>query len=111
MTPEGKVKSAIKKVLTARGAYFVMPMGTGYGTAGAPDFVVCVDGVFVGIEAKAGKGQTTALQQANLLAIVRAGGAALVINEHNMDQLKGLLDALPAIQRDRSAASVVYPGA
>ncbi len=30
MTPEGKVKLKVKKVLGDMGAYFTMPMGTGF---------------------------------------------------------------------------------
>jgi len=93
-TPEGAVKDAIKNLLRAHGAYFVMPMGTGYGKAGVPDFVVCAYGHFVGIEAKAGKGKPTALQDANMVQIVRAGGLTLVVNEQTFPQLENMLHEL-----------------
>lgn len=85
MTPEAKVKDKIKKILKAHNVYYAMPMGTGYGNAGVPDFLCCVDGYFVAIEAKAGKGTTTALQDKNLADIVHAGGQAWVVNENNME--------------------------
>lgn len=88
MTPEAKVKKHIKEVLKQMGAYVVMPVGSGYGNAGVPDFVVCMSGRFIGIEAKAGKGTTTALQKEHLAAITRAGGVAVVVNESNIDQLE-----------------------
>jgi hypothetical protein len=91
-TPEGKVKDKIKKILKAHGAYFAMPMGTGFGNAGVPDFLVCLGGEFLGIEAKAGKGTTTALQKKNLAEIEAAGGRALVINEDNFELLKAVLE-------------------
>ena len=50
MTPEAKVKKRIKEILTKAKAYYVMPHGAGYGNAGAPDFVVCLRGQFIGIE-------------------------------------------------------------
>ena len=84
-TPESKVKDKIKKILKAHNVYYAMPMGTGYGNAGVPDFLCCVDGYFVAIEAKAGKGTTTALQDKNLADIFRSGGQAWVVNEDNMD--------------------------
>ncbi len=92
LTPEGMVKAHIKKILKDAGAYYAMPMGSGYGASGVPDFLVCHKGRFVGIEAKAGKGTTTALQERHLGEIVMAGGVALVINEHNLDELKELLN-------------------
>jgi len=53
MTPEGKVKAKVKKVLAEVGAYYAMPMGTGMGSSGVPDFLVCKGGLFYGIECKA----------------------------------------------------------
>ena len=41
MTPEGIVKKKIKDILNSKGAYYTMPIGTGYGAAGVPDFVIC----------------------------------------------------------------------
>lgn len=92
MTPEAKVKKQIRKILETSEAYFAMPIGTGYGNSGVPDFLVCHKGRFIGVEAKAGKGTTTALQEKNLADIRAAGGETLVVNEHNLDQLKELLN-------------------
>jgi len=90
-TPESKVKAKIKAILKAHGAYYAMPIGTGYGNSGVPDFLVCHGGEFLAIEAKAGKGVPTALQYKNLNDILTAGGRVLVINE---DELKrGTLEA------------------
>lgn len=88
MTPEAKVKAKIRKILEELECYYAMPIGTGYGNAGVPDFLVCIRGCFVGIEAKAGKGTTTALQDKNLKLIREAGGLALIVNEQNLDGLK-----------------------
>jgi hypothetical protein len=43
--------------------------------------------VFIAIEAKAGKGTTTALQDRELKRIGEAGGIALVVNEEGLDTL------------------------
>lgn len=88
MTPEGKVKARVKKVLAEVGAYYAMPMGTGMGSSGVPDFLVCKGGLFYGIECKANGNKPTALQEANLKRIREAGGIALVIDETNVDNLK-----------------------
>ena len=41
VTPESKVKTKIKRTLDSMGAYFIQPVGTGFGSSGAPDIVVC----------------------------------------------------------------------
>jgi hypothetical protein len=87
-TPEGKVKAKVKVILKELGAYYTMPVTGGFGTSGAPDFLVCLNGRFVGIECKAGKGKPTALQEKNLHDIAQAGGQALVINEDNVADLR-----------------------
>ena len=91
MTPERRVKNHVRKVLAAAGAYYVMPVTGGYGNSGAPDFLVCLKGMFVGIECKAGRNKPTPLQEKNLRQIVEAGGVCLVINEDNMNDLDDLL--------------------
>lgn len=91
-TPESKVKKQIRKILDTTRSYYAMPIGTGYGNSGVPDFLVCHQGHFIGIEAKAGKGQTTALQEKNLADIRAAGGTTFVINETNLEQLKEFLN-------------------
>jgi hypothetical protein len=93
MTPEAKVKKRIKEELHNMGAYFLQPIGTGFGSNGAPDIVVCYKGFFIGVEAKAGKGKTTALQEFNLTRIKAMGGLALVINETNVSQLRELIES------------------
>jgi pantoate kinase len=84
-TPEAKVKAKIKAILKAHRAYYAMPIGTGYGSSGVPDFLVCLNGEFLAIEAKAGKGVPTALQLKNLREIEAAGGRTLVINEQSLE--------------------------
>jgi hypothetical protein len=91
-TPEALVKKRIRKILEESKAYFAMPIGTGYGNSGVPDFLICNRGGFIAIEAKAGKGKTTALQESHLAKIRDAGGIAIVINEENIHALKGILN-------------------
>ena len=88
MTPEAKVKDKIKKILKAHNVYYAMPIGTGYGNAGVPDFLCCVNGCFVAIEAKAGKGTTTALQDKNLQQIKDSGGFAFIVNEGSLEEFE-----------------------
>ena len=90
-TPEAKVKARVVKQLRDIGAYYFSPVTGGYGRSGVPDIVACVGGRFVGIECKAGKGVTTALQEKNLAEIRLNGGTALIINEDNVDSLTTIL--------------------
>ena len=55
MTPEASVKNEIKKMLDAHEVYYFMPAANGYGRAGIPDIVCCINGCFLAIECKAGK--------------------------------------------------------
>lgn len=98
MTPESKVKAKVVKLLKERGAYYAMPIGVGYGNAGVPDFLVCYKGVFIGIECKAGKGRTTALQDKHLEDIRAAGGESLVVWE-DLSELVKLLDVVASSGR------------
>lgn len=90
-TPEAKVKAKIKAILKAHNVYYAMPIGTGYGNSGVPDFLCCVNGKFLAIEAKAGKGQATALQLKNMQAINLAGGYTCIINENNLENLTNVI--------------------
>jgi len=92
MTPEKKVKEKVKALCKQYGAYYAMPMGTGYGNAGVPDFLICHNGHFIAVETKADKTKKpTALQEKNLASIREAGGIALVIHDTNLDSLESYL--------------------
>ena len=87
-TPEVKVKKQIKAILDEHGVYYAMPIGSGFGNAGVPDFLCCVSGYFMAIEAKAGDNKPTALQEKHMKEIRNAGGVALVINETNLADIE-----------------------
>ena len=90
-TPESKVKAAVRKVLDANGAYYFLPAANGFGRAGIPDIICCVQGFFLAIELKAGKGKTTALQDREIAAINSNGGIAFVVNENNINEVKEII--------------------
>ena len=88
MTPEGKVKEKVKKLLKQYGAYYHMPVMNGMG-APSLDFVCCIKGKYFTIETKAGNKQPTPRQQETILTIQRAGGKCFVVNEDSgMDTLE-----------------------
>lgn len=96
MTPEGKVKQAVVKLLKQHGVYYFFPATHGYGRSGVPDVVCCVKGAsgnghFVAIECKANGNTPTALQEREMQSIREAGGAVIVISETNLPMLEGFL--------------------
>lgn len=81
-TPEGKVKDAVRKVLKAHApVWYYMPVPSGYGLTGVPDFVVCANGRFFVIECKANGAKVTALQHKTMTDIHNAGGVAIVVDD------------------------------
>ena len=90
-TPEKAVKNKVVAQLKTLGAYYFYPVTGGYGSSGVPDIVGCYEGLFFGIECKAGKNKPTKLQDLNLRQIDTAGGIALVVNEDNVADVATLL--------------------
>lgn len=89
MTPEGKVKQAVKKILDGVHAFWYMPMGNRtFSQNGVPDFIVCLHGDFIGIETKANGNTPTALQKRQLQRIEAAGGVSWVVSENNLDDFR-----------------------
>ena len=83
LTPEGAVKKKVKEWLVKHGAYYYMPVSNGMGRVGAPDFIVCLAGRFIGIETKAPK---------KLTWINQTGGVAMVVDDvAQLEPLKRLI--------------------
>jgi len=91
-TPEKLVKAKVVTQLKALGAYYFYPVTSGYGASGVPDIVCCYKGRFIGIECKAKGNKPTTLQRMNLDKIAAQGGIALVIDETNVNELKGMIE-------------------
>lgn len=83
MTPEGRIKDAVKKVMRKHGVWYFMPMQNGFGVVGIPDFICCIDGLFFTVETKApGKREnTTPNQQRVMREILEHGGYAIVADD------------------------------
>jgi hypothetical protein len=83
MTPEGKVKRAIKRVLDEHGSkvYYYMPVPGGFGKQSV-DYLGCAGRTFFAIEAKGKPGMGATPRQQGVLAEIRdAGGLTFVIND------------------------------
>lgn len=79
MTPEGKVKAKVKKILNLADAYYFMPVQTGYGTP-TLDFLGFHRGEGYAIETKAPGKKPTKRQEAIIFEINRTGTSVFVID-------------------------------
>lgn len=74
-SPEGRVKRWLDTMLKAEGVWYFCPQAGPYGSAGIPDRIAIICGLFVGIEVKANsKCKMTALQLRCAETIRDAGG-------------------------------------
>lgn len=96
MTPEGKVKAQVKKLLakydiwpahkagvfpvTARGWYHML-VKTPHGANGIPDFQGHYRGYYFGIETKAPGKEPTGFQLLQVKSIQMSGGAVFVVSD------------------------------
>lgn len=79
MTPEGRVKEKVKKILKEHGAYYFMPVQAGYGMP-ALDFHCCFRGRAFFIETKAAGKKPTPRQELTMKEIRKAHGVCFVID-------------------------------
>lgn len=87
MTPEGKVKAQVKKLLDQFPHYRHMPVQMGMGKT-TLDFLICYNGKFCGIETKRPGKEPTPLQRQTIREIRAAGGDTFVIDgQLGMDAL------------------------
>lgn len=91
MTPEGKVKKEIKAYLDSIGAYYFMPVQSGYGMK-TLDFLCCSHGWFIAIEAKAPGKEPTKFQELTIAELQKAG--AIVVVAHNAAEVEQAFSGL-----------------
>jgi hypothetical protein len=97
MTPEGKVKAAVKAVLARHtGLYHFMPVPYGIGESSL-DFIICFRGVFIAVETKVPGKSMTPRQNIQAGNIAAAGGAVFEIASHSdVERFAAWLDELAA---------------
>jgi len=92
-TPEGLVKTKIKKILNEYGALHFSPYMAGMGSAGVSDIIALYKGAFIAIEAKAdATKKPTELQKKFLGQVESNGGIAFVIHKDNLGLLRMMLE-------------------
>jgi hypothetical protein len=103
MTPEGRVKAQVRKLLAEFGVWYYQPVQNGMGQVGIPDFICCYRGVFIAIETKApGKIKDLTANQRRVLDQIQANdGYALVIDDAEF--LRETLNAIVVVEKLRGA--------
>ena len=84
------VKAIIKYLKTVPGCFCWKEHGGMYGTAGIPDIIACINGLFFGFEVKTEDGKPTKLQEATIRKILAAGGTALVVR--SVDEVRTVIN-------------------
>lgn len=95
MTPEGKVKAKITKLLKsyAPELWYFMPVPGGFGVR-TVDYIGCYKGLLFVIEAKRPGKDATDLQKLTMKTVRDAGGAAFMVNDdETLNAFKQWLDA------------------
>jgi hypothetical protein len=95
MTPEGRVKQKVNRVLDEyKSAYRFMPVPGGFG-ASSLDYLICINGFFLAIETKAPGKKPTDRQKRITAQIHRAGGIVRVIEDDvGCAELRELLEKI-----------------
>ena len=92
MTPEGKVKAKVVRLLNKYKAWYCFPATHGYGKPGVPDIIGTHEGWFFGVEVKRTSKQHPTPPQALQLELIKdSGGMAMVIHCDNLCQLESWL--------------------
>lgn len=84
---EGKVR----RYLSEQGAWVLKTWGGGMQRSGVPDLLVCLNGIFFGIELKAEKGKPSELQKYNVYTINNAGGIGMILYPAGYEDFKKLI--------------------
>lgn len=99
-TPEQKIKRKVSALLKQEDVWYFMPASNGFGKAGIPDYIACVDGHFLGIECKSDatkKPTTLQIKQGN--DIMMHGGQWLVVCDGaTLDKLSTVIKTLKGLR-------------
>jgi hypothetical protein len=93
----------IRYLKTLPGCFCWKQYGGMYGTAGLPDVICCINGMFVAFEVKTITGRLSKLQAATLARISKAGGGAFKVT--GVPDVKAALKSLEVLNAGRLGLS------
>jgi trehalose-6-phosphatase len=95
-TPEAKIKTFISSYMKREfpNAWKYCPAGGFYGKAGLPDFLYLIDGILVGIEAKAEGGVPTTLQLITLKKMRDCGAIVAIVTGKDLDKMEKIKNVI-----------------
>lgn len=89
MTEEGLFQAKIKKWLDLHTIYHIKYNASALSRSGVPDRILCINGIFIGIEIKKNdKEEASLLQQYNIKEIKKQKGVAFVLRPHTFKKFK-----------------------
>lgn len=93
MAAEKTFENKIKKFLKDHGCWYIKYWsGAAYTKSGIPDFLICVNGFFMGVEVKAPNGKPTELQLFQLEKIRESGGVAILLYPKHFEDFKTFVE-------------------
>lgn len=108
MAQEKQFETQVKDFLSQHSAWYIKYWGGGgYTKSGVPDLLVCLNGLFFGIELKAPNGRPSPLQIRALLKIRRAGGFGILLYPKDYELFEGLIDCVMN-GRDEKAFRILF---
>jgi len=72
--PEKKLQDKAIEYLKENKIYYINQFGNGWSAKGAPDLIVCINGLFVAFELKVGENDLQDDQKIHRIRIKRSGG-------------------------------------
>ena len=94
MASEKTFELKVRKYLEERGAWVLKTWGGGMQRSGIPDLLVCLKGIFFGIELKADKGKPSDLQRWNVSEINRSGGIGIILYPAGFEEFRKLVEVV-----------------
>lgn len=99
LTPEGKVKEKVKRLLKKYDCYQFWPVQTGYG-APTLDCIACANGYFIGIETKAPGKHPTPRQKLTIDDMNASKATVFVIGQYKRGDIVRVGAARPPYYKD-----------